>query len=127
MYRLRGTGDVSIASARSLGVLGINRDATASRQRPVDVVCDRATSLTHFVGFLLMPSTPRDRTEATGTSPVAPGAAQRAGTLYDEVVERILLTNTFFNKFRNTLPLLECVTYRTARSVFYHLLTSAEA
>ena len=44
--------------------------------------------------------------------------------IYDEVVEKSLLSNTFFT---NTLPLLECVTYRTARSVFYHLLTSAEA
>ena len=29
-----------------------------------------------------MLSTPRDRAEAMGTSPVAPGAVQRAGTLY---------------------------------------------
>ena len=33
----------------------------------------------------------------------------------------------FFKKFTNTLPLLDPLTYRTARRVFYDLLTSAEA
>ena len=48
----------------------------------------------------------------------------RKFVLYDEVVEKSLLSDTFFTL---SLPLLDCVTYRTARSVFYHLLTSAEA
>ena len=43
---------------------------------------------------------------------------------YDDVVEKTLLSNTFF-----TLPLalFDSWTYGTARRVFYDLLTSAEA
>ena len=48
----------------------------------------------------------------------------KIASIYDDVVEKRLLSNTFF-----TLPLafLDSWTYRTARRVFVELLTSAEA
>ena len=51
-------------------------------------------------------------------------AAQIVGcrSLHDEVVEKTVLSNTFFT---NTLALLLPLTYRTARRVFIDLLTSA--
>ena len=45
-------------------------------------------------------------------------------SIYDDVVEKRLLSNTFFT---NTLPVLEPLAYGDARRVFHDHMTSAEA
>ena len=64
-------------SKTCLGVLLVDSQQPYAIDKNLWMWCDRATSITHFVGSLLMPSTPRDRAEAMGTSPMGPGEDSR--------------------------------------------------